>query len=83
AGVDPQDPLLQRGVAWLVRHQDQEGSWWASSLNGFRDPASDMGRFMSDAATGYSVIALEEAQARDSVPLPARTPGAPPARSGD
>lgn len=83
AGVNPQDPMLQRGVAWLARNQDQEGSWWASSLNGFRDPASDMGRFMSDAATGYSVIALEEAQARNSAPLPARAPGAPSARSGD
>lgn len=64
AGVDASDPALQRGLAWIERHQAQDGSWWAASLNGFRDPASGQGRFMSDAATGYSVFALEEAQRR-------------------
>ncbi|MGB6691524.1 MAG: hypothetical protein WBE76_27115 [Terracidiphilus sp.] len=59
--VNLQNPMLKTGLAWLERHQYEEGSWWASSLNGFRDPDSDLGRFMSDAATGYAVLALERA----------------------
>ena len=61
-GVSSKDPMLSRGVAWLEAHQYEEGSWWASSLNGFRNPTTGMGRFMSDAATGYAVLALEQAQ---------------------
>jgi squalene-hopene/tetraprenyl-beta-curcumene cyclase len=64
AGVNSQDPMLKRGLAWLEAHQQQDGSWWASSINGFRNQYSEMGRFMSDAATGYAVLALEEARAR-------------------
>jgi squalene-hopene/tetraprenyl-beta-curcumene cyclase len=64
AGINSSDPVLQRGLAWLRTHQSQNGSWWASSMNGFRDSASGTGRFMSDAATGYSVLALESAESQ-------------------
>ncbi len=55
----PADPSVERGLAWLVRHQDRAGGMWtASSVNRQRDPASDVGKFMSDAATAFAVLAL-------------------------
>jgi squalene-hopene/tetraprenyl-beta-curcumene cyclase len=77
SGVDLQDPALKRGLDWLARHQYEEGSWWASSLNGFRDSASGVGRFMSDAATGYAVLALEQARMPQLKPLRDQSAGLP------
>ena len=51
-------PAIVRGLAWLKSHQDASGAWLSTSMNKKRDPASDAGRFMSDAATAYSVLAL-------------------------
>jgi squalene-hopene/tetraprenyl-beta-curcumene cyclase len=61
AGLPRTDARVSKGLAWLAQHQDSAtGKWSATSLNKQRDPASDAGKFMSDAATAYAVLALVE-----------------------
>jgi squalene-hopene/tetraprenyl-beta-curcumene cyclase len=67
AGAKQHVEALRRGVEWLNQHQAKDGSWWASSLNGQTDADSDIGRFMSDAATGYAALALADADRKISV----------------
>jgi squalene-hopene/tetraprenyl-beta-curcumene cyclase len=60
AGVSANKPEMKKAIAWLIKNQDpKQGLWPAYSLNKQRDAESDVGRFMSDAATSYSVMALE------------------------
>jgi squalene-hopene/tetraprenyl-beta-curcumene cyclase len=62
AGVGATDARVSHAIAWLVDHQDRAtGMWTASSLNKQRDPKTDIGKFMSDAATAYAVLALTSA----------------------
>jgi squalene-hopene/tetraprenyl-beta-curcumene cyclase len=61
AGVPRTDVHVGKALTWLARHQDAAtGMWSATSLNKDRDPASDAGKFMSDAATAYAALALVE-----------------------
>jgi squalene-hopene/tetraprenyl-beta-curcumene cyclase len=59
AGVPSENVQLSRGLSWLKSNQNtEEGFWPASSINKRKSTASDTGRFMSDAATAYAVLAL-------------------------
>jgi squalene-hopene/tetraprenyl-beta-curcumene cyclase len=60
AGVPRTNSHLQRGLSWLMSNQTSDGRWPASSLNKKRDPSSETGLFMSDAATAFSVLSLSE-----------------------
>jgi squalene-hopene/tetraprenyl-beta-curcumene cyclase len=59
-GTPRGDAMLSRSLAWLAQHQQSDGTWTAASLNKQRDPASDPALFMTDAATAYAVLALEQ-----------------------
>jgi squalene-hopene/tetraprenyl-beta-curcumene cyclase len=61
SGVPAEDPRLKRGLSWLARNQsNEEGSWPSSSLTERRNPSSNVGHFMRDAATAYAVLALSD-----------------------
>jgi squalene-hopene/tetraprenyl-beta-curcumene cyclase len=63
AGISRDNAQLKRGLSWLMRNQNAaEGFWPASSVNKRRHKSSDTGRFMSDAATAFAVLALTENQ---------------------
>ena len=62
AGASPTQENVSRALTWLVQNQDPtSGRWPSTSLNRERDPTSDRGLIMSDAATGFAVLALTHA----------------------
>jgi squalene-hopene/tetraprenyl-beta-curcumene cyclase len=61
-GIPHDNIQLQKGLSWLRRNQNKtEGLWTSSSLNRRRNPSSNIGHFMSDAATAYGALALSAA----------------------
>jgi squalene-hopene/tetraprenyl-beta-curcumene cyclase len=59
SGKGAHDMTLKRGLQWLEQHQQKDGKWQAASPNKQRDSENNAALFMSDAATGYAVLALE------------------------
>ena len=56
-------PATERALTWLRVHQDREGFWDARSANLSRKNDDAFVRlFMRDAASGYAVLALGEAE---------------------
>ena len=58
AGVLKDDVTVAKGLDWLKSNQSATGAWGGFSVNKNRDPASHSGKFMSDAATAFAVLAL-------------------------
>ena len=58
AGVSKDDAKVAKGINWLKSNQAATGAWRSMSVVKKRDPASHAGKFMSDAATAFAVLAL-------------------------
>jgi squalene-hopene/tetraprenyl-beta-curcumene cyclase len=52
AGVSKDDPAIPRGVGWLEGNQRESGRWFTRSLS------NDKAHYISNAGTGFAVMAL-------------------------
>jgi squalene-hopene/tetraprenyl-beta-curcumene cyclase len=64
AGSSSTRPEVSKGLSWLRSHQQNDGSWPGRSVNKERDPATFVGKLMTDAGTASAALALSEAEAR-------------------
>jgi squalene cyclase len=64
AGMPATDPAYKRGVAWLLAHQDVDGSWYVQTRAMAFQPDFDPGfphghdQFISQAGTNWAAMAL-------------------------
>lgn len=67
AGMLVSDPVYRRGIEWLLKHQDEDGSWFVPSRALAFQPWSDAGfphgydQFISSAGTNWAALALSYA----------------------
>jgi squalene-hopene/tetraprenyl-beta-curcumene cyclase len=61
-GLPADTPGLAIGLRWLRSHQQPDGSWPGISVNKKRDPATFVGKLMTDAATAFTALAIVEAE---------------------
>jgi squalene-hopene/tetraprenyl-beta-curcumene cyclase len=59
AGLGRDHPGVAKGLAWLRGSQQPSGAWLSHSINKQRDPDTNVGKFMSDAATAFAILALD------------------------
>jgi squalene-hopene/tetraprenyl-beta-curcumene cyclase len=60
AGVRKGEQAIAKGLNWLRDHQEATGEWRSWSVNKKRNPASFTGKFMTDAATAFALLALSD-----------------------
>lgn len=64
AGMPVSDPVYRRGIDWLLKHQDVDGSWYVPTRALAFQPWADAGfphgydQFISSAGTNWAAMAL-------------------------
>lgn len=53
AGVPAGDEAIQKGIAWIKKHQRESGAWFTKSIN------TDRYHYLTHAGTAYAVLALK------------------------
>lgn len=81
AGLPRNNPTVAKGLVWLKRNQTATGAWRGVSVVKKRNPSSHVGKFMSDAATAFAVLALAE-PSRTSTVDASGVPAVIPIRDG-